>query len=240
VHFLCEIIVVVAMEASCDDVVAMEEEDVVAMRRAWIGELSGQEYSELETSNRKLLEALPNVSKVAIQTGSSLNSATVTATLKCGKHWYLQCKKTVQARQHCSTNIPTAVQAMELLIVKLMTEHSECIEYMHQGSSSTGSSTPAKPTVHDRLRMAQVKQQTAERQAEADEAAAEEARTAESTAGYARVAAECKAKASKAAANALKPPSTVSHKKQKKAFEATPGSSVGCASPGVLVVVVVV
>ena len=85
---------------------------------------------------------------------------------------------------------------------------------MHQGSSSTGSSTPAKPTVHDRLRMAQVTQQTAERQAEADEAAAEEARTAESTAGYARVAAECKAKASKAAANALKPPSTVSHKKQ--------------------------
>jgi len=65
----------------------MEEEDVVAMRRAWIGELSGQEYSELETLNRKLLEALPNVSKVAIQTGSSLNSATVTATLKCGKHW---------------------------------------------------------------------------------------------------------------------------------------------------------
>ena len=41
----------------------MEEEDVVAMRRAWIGELSGQEYSELETLNRKLLEAVCQTSQ---------------------------------------------------------------------------------------------------------------------------------------------------------------------------------
>jgi hypothetical protein len=139
-------------------------------------------YAELERPNIQKLEALPNVSTTKLITGKNMNDNRVMATLPCDIHWFLQCNTAIEQRQpkqSCNRDIPTRAHAAEVLMAKILESHSECIEYMHQGSSSTGSST-----VHDRLRMAQVTQQTAERQAEVDEAAAEEARTAESTTGY--------------------------------------------------------
>ena len=205
-----------------------EEEDVVGVRRGQISGLSSEAYAELERFNIQRLSTLPIVKKEGVKvktgTGTSLNATSIRVTLTCGKQWFLQCGVEQYPMQRCSAEIPTIAQAAEVLTAKLLIEHGACIEYL----SSTAAST-STANFNQTLLQGQVEQRRTEAEAIAAEGRLADASRAEYEAVHAREAAETEAKALRAAADALRPP-TVSHKKQKTASPSASTSMPGSHS----------
>jgi len=181
---------------------------------------------------KRLIEALPFVKgEVAfIISDKAANANKVQASVWCCWDGGNQSFKRVIIS--CDEKVKlTHLEALRALRVKLVNEHGQSDHPVHSKAAERRAELrPEEPkTLFDRQRLAAARQQAAVRQAEADEKHADQARQAEASAVLARQQAEATAKASKALADALKPP-TASHKRQRTAF-AGPSSSATTRPP---------
>jgi hypothetical protein len=106
--------------------VADEEDDPVAARRAQIAALTPEQYDSLEAEVKAKLEALPNVNPPAhfFSKGSQLKQNGVRLNLNCTN----DCCGTQQPVKYCSKTVPTRAHAAELLLASITADHADCIE----------------------------------------------------------------------------------------------------------------
>jgi hypothetical protein len=187
---------------------------------------------------KRLVEALPFVKgEVAFhQSDISANRNKVLATVWCC--WEPARSALKQIAECCneSGERPTHLEALRALREKLLKNHGCANHVVHERAAgyrkdfecNSQEPGPKPMTAFNRMVLASAAQQRMHAQAKLDEQNVAAACVAEQKASKLREAAEARLKASKAAADALQPP-TASHKKQKTAFSA--GTS-NCAPQG--------